>query len=386
MVKMKDIIHILIVTLIVFCLCRCSKEEIEGDVLSIKLDYSHNTDNSELLTDDYFNNRQIIKLETTDESFISQISRLIIFDDKYFIFDHRTFSIHIFDKTGKFLYKIKRIGRGPGEYIQLTDFTIDAINKNIVLLCDIPNCIIYLDIEGNFIKQEKKKQYDHYLSSDNNALYFASFLMDEKDSYINVKNGNSHSEFLPIDEYLINKDFYGPHPNIVKSDNIYFFKAYDNCVYELRENNVFQKYIIDFGNKSIDKSFVEENVLEDILIHSSENDLICRINDFRESDDYIVFTTWPYTKIVIYNKLNKTLKLTSKFYDPEIGLNLYNFIGHDGSGRNMIFVVSSTTFINDLINNKNKKIEKSKLFLEMREIAANMDENENPILFSYGLK
>jgi hypothetical protein len=364
----------------------CSKSKVEQPVSEIKIDYTNETDVSNSLTTEWFNDRKLVVLETTSESLISQINRLIVFENKYYIFDQKGKSVFIFNESGKFLTKIQRIGNGPGEYIQATDFTIDAENRQIILLCDIPNCLMYFDMDGKFLIRERKENYDSYVSAAHNALFFSSFLIHDK-YYLNIRNGNKHTEFLPIEKYILNKDFYSPHPNIIRSSSVYFFKVYDNTVYKIEPDGVTPQYKIDFGNKSVDKSFIEKNDMEKIIMTSIENNWICRINDFRECDNFITFGLWPFTRIVIYDKQKKTSTLFSKFHDPEIGLYLSEMIGHDGDGSDMIFIVNPALFKNNVLNIKNMEVAvKNETYLKYKKVAENLAEIDNPILMVYSMK
>jgi hypothetical protein len=294
--------------------------------------------------------------------------------------------VFIFDELGKFITKIKRIGKGPGEYTQATDFTIDTQNRQIVLLCDIPNCLIYFDMDGKFLKQEKKENYDHYISAAHNALFFSSFLTDNK-YYLKIRNRNKHTEFLSIEKYILNKDFYSSHPNIIRSSSVYFFKVYDNIIYKIETETVTPQYKIDFGSKSVDKSFIEKNDMDKIIMTSCDNDWICRVNDFRECDNYMTFGLWPFTRIVIYDKQKKTSILFSQFYDSEIGLYLSDMIGYDGDGSDMIFIVNPALFKNNILNIKNIEVAKNnETYLKYKKEAENLTENDNPILMVYSMK
>jgi hypothetical protein len=385
-IKMKIKLAFLCSIFIIVIFLSCSKREVKQSIQEIKIDYTNEKGASFLLTEDYFNNRKIVRLETTDESLISQINRLIVFDGKYYIFDHQGKSVFVFDELGKFIAKIKQIGKGPGEYLQITDFTIDTKNKQIILLCDIPNCLMYFDLDCKFLKQEKRENYDHYISANQNSLFFGSFLTNNG-HYIKIRNGNKYSEFLPIEKHVITKDFYSSHPNIIRSNSVFFFKVYDNTVYELDSDNIIAKYKMDFGTKAVDKSFIEKNDMETIIMTTCDNDWICRINDFRECDNYLTFGFWPFTRIVIYDKKKKTSIIFSQLYDSEIGLYLNDMIGHDGDGSDMIFIVNPRLFKNNILQIKNMKVAvKNQTYLKYKEVAENLTENDNPILMVYSMK
>jgi hypothetical protein len=102
---------------------------------------------------DYFSSVDIIELESNETSFIGKINKLVNYKDMLFILD-RTHSkgIYIFNSEGHFLRKIGRRGDGPGEYINISDFTIDRIRNIIYILDNQKQQINWYDIDsGEFI-------------------------------------------------------------------------------------------------------------------------------------------------------------------------------------------------------------------------------------------
>jgi hypothetical protein len=384
---MKTIINATYCFILICCLFSCSKNEKVNPVEIIEIDIQNEIDVTKSLTTNYFKKRKIVKLETTAESIISQINRLILFEGKYYIFDMNSKSVFTFNESGKFISRIKRVGKGPGEYLQISDFTIDTKNKQIILLCDIPNCLIYYDLNGNFLKQIKNNEYFRYITSNDNYFHFVNLLIKYGDKYITTQKEELTTKFLPIEKFVQNKDFYSIHPNIIKSSSTYIFKVYDNVVYQITENEVLPKYQFNFGTKNFAENIASENDLQNILKLSMDRSLVCRINDFRECDNYLTFGTWPFSRIYIYNKLEKTCKLFSKFYDPETGLYLSEMIGHDGNGNELIFSVDPSSFANNILEIKNKdEMAENKTYNEFKSIAENVKDTDNPILMIYTLK
>lgn len=383
---MRDLTYLLCCVFVFSFLYSCSEKETTTTLETINIDYNNEVNVENSLTTNYFKSRKLIKLETTKESLISNISRLIVFDNYYFIFDQDTKSIYKFNEFGKYISKINRIGKGPGQYLKISDFTIDTKEKQIILLSNTPNDLMYFDLDFNFIKQTKNTEYYSYISTDQSSMYLINSLAKYDGNYISINHGDKHNEFLPVESFIKDKVFYSQRPNIIKSDHIYFFKVYDNIVYEVAENNVLPKYQIEFGEKAVGQNLIEENELMNIFQICSKEGLICRINDFREGDHYLTFGMWPFNKIVIYNKKEKIGQLFSTFYDPVTGLYLSEIIGYDGIGDDMMFLVRPEQFINNVLNNKNKEeLVQDKLYASYKEIANSLTPSDNPILMVYSL-
>lgn len=84
--------------------------------------------------DDLFRGVEITPLETTEASLLSYPELLKTCRDTLFVFDRSNSSLLLFAPDGKFIRRIGRIGRGPGEYTRARDFLIDPDGRTVSLL------------------------------------------------------------------------------------------------------------------------------------------------------------------------------------------------------------------------------------------------------------
>jgi len=98
-----------------------------------------------------FKKGKTIILETKNECLIGSIDGIQVLEDKLFILDYLTNSLWVFNKEGKFIRKIGGPGQGPGEYLDISDFTIDPLKKEIYLLDSSAKIYKYIVDTGNFI-------------------------------------------------------------------------------------------------------------------------------------------------------------------------------------------------------------------------------------------
>ena len=89
--------------------------EVAGNVKSIVFNSEESVTNSDFnkILDTTF---RVIPLATNDECLISNIDRLEIVDGKFYIMDHMSQSVYVFNPDGSYAGKIHKHGRGPGEY------------------------------------------------------------------------------------------------------------------------------------------------------------------------------------------------------------------------------------------------------------------------------
>mgnify|MGYP002508517490 CR=1 FL=1 len=73
-----------------------------------------------------FEDRKIVFLETLEESLLTEVTKIICAEDRIYILDEPANSIVVFDTTGKFISAIRPSGRGPQEYMGISDFTINT--------------------------------------------------------------------------------------------------------------------------------------------------------------------------------------------------------------------------------------------------------------------
>lgn len=141
--------------------------------------------------DKFYRLKEVIPLETTDSSLLSVILKVIAVKDRLFIstWDNQIFS---FSRDGKFIGKVGKYGRGPGEYQLLTDFVVTK-NPEQLVICDAMGKFVYYNWEGDCLREEAC------------------------DGHI------ANLEFLPDNRWLINHTF-GP-TNYLFRDTAYLIKV-----------------------------------------------------------------------------------------------------------------------------------------------------------------
>lgn len=95
---------------------------------------------------------EIVPLEMTDESVLSDITEMQVTDHNIWIDHGREFYIYRFSRSGKFLNRIGSIGQGPGEYVNYLTFLVDEDKKEVYIFSTNNGVLVY-DFEGGFKKQ-----------------------------------------------------------------------------------------------------------------------------------------------------------------------------------------------------------------------------------------
>lgn len=95
----------------------------------------------------------ILRLDNQPDAYIQSISKFI-FTDQYLLLQNESKqSIIIYDKSGKYINSISKKGRGPGEYLYISDFMFDEKTREITI-CDQDRLKKY-SFNGDFISEQK---------------------------------------------------------------------------------------------------------------------------------------------------------------------------------------------------------------------------------------
>ncbi len=123
--------------------------------MNTKILYPINELSGSINANDIFCEFEYISLETTQQSLLGSVDRLIVYDDKLFVLD-KAYSnkIFVFTKDGEFIRTIGKVGKGPEEYTNIEDFTINEDTKDINVLC-YPSTVFIYNMKGNFIRRKK---------------------------------------------------------------------------------------------------------------------------------------------------------------------------------------------------------------------------------------
>ncbi|MFC0876930.1 6-bladed beta-propeller [Saccharicrinis sp. FJH2] len=159
-----------------------------------------------------------IKLETTDKSFISEVSHVKMLKDNVVIFDDPQNAILCFDIKGNFKYKIKQVGKGPKEYIKISGF--DIFNGVLAIHDRMTKKALFFNLKTGKFKNEIKIKYD-----------FSSILMME-DGFLAYTNNN---------------------PNLVKGKipqnaEVYYFDYNGKIIDVLSRFPIYLNYVHDYNN------------------------------------------------------------------------------------------------------------------------------------------
>ncbi|MFA5045603.1 MAG: 6-bladed beta-propeller [Paludibacter sp.] len=284
----------------------CRKEKNNGICINIE-------QRDEVSMSDIFSKIEIVRLETNDKSLIKEILKIIVFDNKYFIFDFPKSEILVFNAHGSYLTKISNRGNGPDQYINISDFDINFINKKLSLLSSVDRTMHEYDLNGNYLKRYKLPDitgaYKSLKYLNNDTIVYWTFDFDNRIKFYSVSRNKIISETFPEQDIFFNKflptEF--PYENYVcRSSQNMVFKISPKCKIE-------NGYEWNFGrlNNNVNQiqSSINMTMRPEIMeyvkkIYASEN-----IN--------YIFNLQGGNSIYLYAQITRKNKLINIFYNKK---------------------------------------------------------------------
>lgn len=277
----------------------CKKDENNAAKYQIEVNERNETEKS---LNDFIQDVQYIKLETTEESLLGYVTKLTITDDRIYVLDQFVSkALFVFDKAGRFIYKIDRKGNGPGEYAIITDFCLDEKEKNIRLLAN-GRKVINFDYDGKFINEQTL------------PLQSCSFMLPVAESgYCLINQPSADADcllyFTDSDFHVSNKNLKTPKgwSRIARASNIYYSGYQENrylytyvcsaLIYELQSETVSPKYefCVPVGLKLTEKNIVTFEKL-------NKQELVKKTLDYFSLDSYFELGSRLFVEFSMENK------------------------------------------------------------------------------------
>ena len=364
---------------LVFCLLACNEQVKETGVNEIKVTIR----NSELKTSELFTAAIPIRLETKEESLLQDISKAYL-SEKY-LFIKSGHALFLFDREGTFIRKIEKQGSGPTEYNRLSDFDINERNKEIYILDKGLQKVLVYGFDGEY-KRENTIGIEavKILNLDDNTNYTYSGNEESSNNRhkINLYSGSeiNHS-FNPIDERKKGYLHVNSSQNFYRNENgeILFFEAFNDTIYNLSEQMLSPKYVINYEKGAPDSFFDRNfaNIMEFFMEYNKQGYTNSTYNVF-ENGENVYFSCFQ-GGVKYFNRYQKATDICSSynrinddmlFEDFEIPFSDDFFEFWTNRNSEIIYFITAE-WAKDNID----KIRDS----EFRKMVAELEEDSNPI-------
>jgi len=197
---------------------------------------------------DFVDSVNYIPLETSNNSLIGNPGKAVYCNHYFFISDIGENKILVFDQQGKYSHSIARLGRGPAEYAEISDFTVSPEDTTI-FVGDSYGKINCYSFKGNYIKSFFTEKSILSINSVKQKIYIST----DARVYLIDSTGTITHEFGHYDPKLLNRLNYISGGKIFPKNNSEFLFSlpYQDTIYKYSMNQITPKYVIDFGKHSI---------------------------------------------------------------------------------------------------------------------------------------
>nr|WP_320153944.1 6-bladed beta-propeller [uncultured Draconibacterium sp.] len=360
--------------------CNKTEENWANIVLSFDLDKQIE---KEIPFEKVFDEVQLVPLETSKESMIHEITKFEIYNERIYVLDARQRSLFIFDLNGRYIRKIKSIGKGPEEYTEIADININKYNKNIELLTPTRNMLFY-DLNGSFIKKDNlnlgNKVVHQFANVSEDIICFYSFFSKKKltiysRSLDKILYEAIESPSSDIDGTVLQS----PSSPFIESGEItYFMDGLNREIFKPTKDELVKVKIFDFGNYNLNLKYLKEIKGGFREKHQKIKELsstsVVAFSSYRENENFIV-TSFAFQNTfvnLIINKITKAEILFNEFENqiafPSLNVKLYN---------DTVVTTVEPSYLEHYIPDLNSKIKGNITSIEDLEI------NDNPVLVKY---
>lgn len=310
MVRSEIKIVLLIFSFIIFS-CKDSSRDKKDNVHIIKIALDSPIEQKSFM--DKVSDFRFIPLETTLQSIINKIDKCVIKDERFYILDKKQQSIFIFTNEGKFITRFNRLGKGPDEYIELTDFEIGDQGELLVFDAVNRKLLSYnreFDITGNTRVCYGDKML---LLNDGTVIIYAD-APEKKEYAINVfdKNGSIQQTFLQTSDDEGIRPAYSREKNLdYQNGSISLVRSFDYNVYEIKNDSLDIKYRFDFGKENMPEGLLKGSYVE-VFQNVLKDESVQMLDNYIETNDWITFEV--NGKGIFYEKKK------NRYYIPANGL------------------------------------------------------------------
>jgi hypothetical protein len=317
---MKSYIFLTGLLIFVFSACRQPRVHDEGDAPVITLRFDFDT----LSFGSIVAGTEFIPLETTDESLIGQVDKIIFQGNKYYVMDDQQKIIFIFDSRGKYLAKIDKKGQGACEYVYMHSFLVDKSGNISILSLSDPVQILSYAAADHYRTCDKLtvKDWsgeDFYPLNTGYIFYSAGGSNDSEKQYFLFSTdleGNVLNKLLPSHQF-IEYDLSYLHSFTPYGDTLLFHKYFDNNIYQILPESVTVRYVLDFGKYRMSeeqKKLFYNKDFQYFMQHA--NNCIIDLDFWYETPEIAVFSYLPGGSgipfFALYAKKDKRLFLPKK--------------------------------------------------------------------------
>lgn len=254
-----------------------------------------------------------LKLETTEESLIGNIDKIVVLDDRVYILDRFVAkALFVFDTTGTFLFKMGKVGKGPGEFLSPNDFSVGK--DGIKVLCNATYRILEWNKSGDYISEERiPYRVLNFHQYPKDIIFFENEPSSDFAVWI-AKRGKLTDKFMERERADASLPIY-PEAGGFKSNNaLVTIRPYlSTNIFEIRDGFFQPLFFLDFiGNlkKELENEAIENGATANLRYNLSDEFLV--LNFLHKGKTYI--TLYNLESKIALTSINNRVSGSGYFY------------------------------------------------------------------------
>ena len=318
-------VTLLFISLFAFFITGCSNKKsdtsmditpivIEWDNISKEMDYSSWMEDSVL----------VVPLETREDCLVGEISKLVYNNHRIYVADNLSKAVYVFDESGRLQSKVRSVGNGPQEYLDVTAFT--AKDGMMYIYDKMKRKIFVYDDDGQFLysKDASKIWGTEMFFQGNNLYMFNDGSRTDMGYYslfkLDTAEGKDEAEASFPFEYQETAGWsIDRYVSATKDEALFTIWPYD-VLYLLKDGKSGPVCKVDFGNRRLPEKYINADGTTALKTAIRDN-YITGIKWIGLSDSYILF--WCDDKnddiITVYNRKDGKISVTHNLYNKFLG-------------------------------------------------------------------
>lgn len=382
----KKLLLIVLPCIIAFSSCTSKKnEQPENGTKTIVID---EIEGDKAPFSNYFKVKKVVVLETRSECLVGEIDKIFVAGNRIYISDSSTKSILVFTDDGEFLFKLHNIGKGPGEYLDITDFQVDDVSQELTLYDIETEKLITYSAEGKFLMERPYKySASEFVMFDNTMAFYCA---NSSDAIYMCVNGQCSNFLIEMNDEIIfracpvARKQMGCYSTInqfnaiqYSHNNVYLTEPLGHIIYTVYPDRIDPEYIIDYGARTIPSDLSDIEVDFNYIYQFNHS-----ITNIYEDDEmlFFEFDKGMLTKGLVMDKQKDSCNYVNTYRNTDNNM-LLNLISVKGEHNYLVSLIDPTAFFKDYTKQKSDKISALQKVLK-----AKLTPENNPALVLYERK
>ena len=295
--------YLIIATLFLFVYsCKSGNSKDESGILVIRPDIKNiSTCVIDQITGDYL----CLNVEMPEGRLLGMITHVVPFEEWLLLYDEYERQIHIFTREGQHVNTLEALGRGPGEYMGLDCFAVDAIKRQLIIYERPRKQFHYYTVPE--LEYQKSDRIGKYLVCFSPIDSTTMFVVSDEDVqekgmpqvYMGPRwyDTNTHELFDAEIEYnVISSEFSMPQAIMRFADAVFCIHPHlVSTMYHLSSRHAEPFLQIDFGQNSGGKGFWKTTDYSSIPQQVNDLKMALMPHHFLFSDKFYSFCFFFYS-------------------------------------------------------------------------------------------